>query len=234
MLSNFAPRCLQIARSLVCLQFLDTEINSLLSRKRFSEPICQLNVRQQGDSKVHCFSSNIVIVSQFGFLVILRYIDHQVYLPLLDEFAGIRREIFQWPVDDYTLDTVASQKLCRPLCRVKPDSKAFEQLCAFNERYLVFKRAGGEQDGSNWELESHRNERFQKCFFKIVSETANLAGGGHFYSHRWVRTVQSRERKLGSFHPDVVQVVPRLLEFTGGDAENRFRSEFNEVQLADF
>src|SRR5438874_9773401 len=90
--------CLQIARSLVCLQFLDTEVNSLLSRKRFSEPVCQLNVGQKRNSKVHCFSSNIVVVSKLGFLVVLRYIDHEIYLPLFDEFAGVWRKIFQWPV----------------------------------------------------------------------------------------------------------------------------------------
>ena len=55
MLIAFVARCLQIARSSVCLQFLDTEINSLLSRKRFSEPVCQLNIRQHKNAKVRRF-----------------------------------------------------------------------------------------------------------------------------------------------------------------------------------
>src|SRR5947208_1599947 len=143
------------------------------------------------NSKVNGFSSNIVVVSQLGFLVVLWYIDHQIYLPLFDEFARVWRKILQGPVDDFTLDAVLSQKLCRSLGSIKFDSQTFEQLCAFNECYLVFEWASGEQGGFNWELESHRNERLQKCFFKIISQTANFTGGGHFYSHRRIRTVQS-------------------------------------------
>src|SRR5438552_7575476 len=136
--SFFARPYLLTGRSSICLQFLNAEINNLLSGKRFREPVCQLNVRQKRNCKVHCFSSNVVVVRQLGFLIVLGYVDDQVYLPLLDKFACVWRQIFERPVNDHTLDAVLTQKLRGSFSRKKLDSQAFEQLCALDKGYFVF------------------------------------------------------------------------------------------------
>src|SRR6476620_5473288 len=121
------------------------------------------------NSEIHRFSPNIVIVSQLGFLVVLGYIDHQVYFSLLDEFARIGRTIFQWPVNDHTLDVVPTQKLRGALGRKKADSQAFEELCALDKGYFVFQCAGREQNGPYWKFEADRNKSLQKGLFEIIA-----------------------------------------------------------------
>jgi hypothetical protein len=116
--------------------------------------------------EIHCLSPNIVIVSQLGFLVVLGYIDHQVYFSLLDEFTRIGRTIFQWPVNDHTLDAVLIQKLRGSLSRKKADSQAFEQLCALDKGYFVFQRAGREQNVLIGNLKPTEIRAFKKASSK--------------------------------------------------------------------
>src|SRR5215831_8426076 len=101
------------------------------------------------------------------------------------------------------LDAAPGQKFRSPPRRVELNTQGFEQLRAFDKGHFVLEWAGGQKNGLNRELESDRDERFEKGLLEIVPETTDLAGGGHFDPDGRVGPLEAGEREVRGLHPHI-------------------------------
>ena len=131
-------------------------VRSGVMQKAVYEGACKTCVGQELDIEVHGGPTYLISVVKLSLCKVLRYVDHHVYLLLLDKVQGLRGlALLARPVNESCLYVVVFQIPVGSTRGVEPVSLAAEPLAGFQHLRLFLSVSGGQQDALGRDAVAH-------------------------------------------------------------------------------